>query len=93
MKGNDMKYIHYLVCFLFISCVEENNVVYEKQEVSKHQTEICHNPLSKNHNQICTEECFNPDREKYSFCWTLEKSDCVAPFECHWQQKVCHLFD
>ncbi len=28
-----------------------------------------------------------------SFCWLLERADCVVPLEYEWQRKNCHFFN
>jgi hypothetical protein len=88
-----MKYFHCLVFLLTVSCVEDNGMHQADQGMGENYIEICHNPLSKNHKGICTEQCFVPNQELYSFCWTLKKSDCILPLEHEWQQENCHFFD
>ena len=88
-----MKYFHCLVVLLTVSCVEDSGVYQSTQDINSDYVEICHNPLSKNHKRICTEQCFTPNQEFYSFCWVLKRSDCTSPLEHQWQLENCHLFD
>ena len=88
-----MKYFHCLIFLLTVSCAEDSSSNHSEYNESEDHVEICHNPLSKHHKEICTEQCFVPNQELYSFCWTLKKSDCVLPLEYQWQQENCHFFD
>ena len=81
-----MKYYFYLACFCLAACTTELEPIAE--EVS-----ICHNPLSRNHKKLCTDECYIPNKEQYSFCWTLKRTDCEEPLEEEWQKQNCHFFN
>ena len=88
-----MRYFHCLVFLLLASCVEDNNIYQSDYGLPGDYVEICHNPLSKNHKNVCNQECFVPNQGLYSFCWTLKASDCALPLEHQWQQENCHFFD
>ena len=91
-----MRIVYCLFCFLFLSCMDSNHN-YEMQEKTttkqRMQIEICHNPESSSHKLECTADCFEPNLESYSFCWTLKKEDCVKPLEYQWQRENCYFFD
>ena len=53
---------------------------------------ICHNPKSKLHGNICTEDCLKNSTSQSNFCWLIEKSDCDE-ISHDWQRKNCHFFD
>ena len=89
-----MRYLYFTLSLSLLSCVEDNESFRDDNAQSKeHVIEICHNPQSSNHGQICTKECFSPNRGESSFCWTLQSMDCRHPRVEEWQQKNCHFFD
>ena len=83
------------MCFLILSCdstlpVETES--FSEPEDREETLSVCYNNDSPQHGQICSEQCF----ENYTdteFCWTLERDDCIVPFQYEWQEKNCHLFD
>ena len=87
-----MKNIILTVLFFAISCTSEN-LNNTNQNEKKESVYICHNPNSQNHRKICTEQCFVPNLDEYSFCWELKLSDCESPLLYEWQHENCHFFD
>lgn len=87
MKGYKLKYL--IIGTLIVSACTSPNL--SPLEDSTTEVQICHNPESKNHGDICESECFEPDLNEYSFCWTLTTEDCLGPLTHDWQQKNCHF--
>ena len=56
---------------------------------------VCYNPTSEYHGYPCNDQCYWVGQQKVenSFCWLLQKSDCVPPLELEWQRENCHLFE
>jgi hypothetical protein len=93
-----MKIISLLFGVMLLSCGLEENSAFEDQskKTEKNQTnqiQICHNPESSNHRQVCNSKCFEPNLGSSSFCWTLKKSDCLGAQDYDWQRENCHFFD
>ena len=86
--------------FMFAACTAPNELLEDADDLENyslpttpHQIEICHNPESTQHGALCSDECFIPNLQEFSFCWTLEASDCSLPLEYQWQTDNCHFFD
>ena len=94
-----------LMLFAVFGCGTENNPEYHSGSTAEErEVWVCHNPQSELHGTICAEKintirgryqpCFwvNHKRVKNSFCWLLEKKDCVDDLSFTWQKENCHLF-
>ena len=88
MKGCKLKYL-IIVTLLVTACADPNPSFLEKEK--NKEVQICHNPESINHGDICRLECFEPNLGEYSFCWTLTAEDCMGPLAYDWQRKNCHF--
>ena len=55
---------------------------------------VCYNPESEYHGSECSDECYYAGfrKSENSFCWLLQRTECVGPFEYAWQRENCHLF-
>ena len=88
MKGYKLKYL-IIVALTLAACANPNPAFIEEDEIT--EVQICHNPESTNHGEICNLECFEPNLDEYSFCWTLTSEDCSGPITYEWQKKNCHF--
>ena len=88
MKGYKLKYL-IIASLILVACARPNPISPEEDRIT--EVQICHNPESLNHGDICNLECFEPNLDEYSFCWTLTTEDCLGPHTHDWQQKNCHF--
>lgn len=80
-----------LVCLLLAACGTEENPLYETNTNAAEDIWVCHNPGSIEHNQVCTEECFEPGNSRV-YCWLLKEKDCKINLRYEWQRQCCPLF-
>ena len=73
---------------------ESDASTHESDAAFEEEVWICYNPKSSFHGSICTADCFYSDglRNKNSFCWLIEKHNCIQPLQFEWQKENCHHF-
>lgn len=83
------------ILFLFCGCAEVSEIE-ERADMSNKTLDtsvsICYNINSKEHGDICSEECLEAG-DQSTFCWTLHRDECLSSREYSWQHENCHFFD